>query len=235
MNKAATVVRARVANADCYSAGERKWMVLTQNWRGRWLAPWLDRLTRAGVTPDHLTLISLVFGLAAAALYSLNHVVALGCLALHVVLDGIDGPLARRQQTASPRGSFTDTMADQTVVTAVSLALMASEALPVLPGGAYIVLYAVVALFAIARNALSRPYAWLARPRFLFYAWIAVDLWLWPGTLGWLVWCCNVLLAWSAFSGFIAIRDGLGSKAPAGTTNVRADGVVNPPPLPDVV
>jgi phosphatidylglycerophosphate synthase len=223
MNQAATIVRARVASADCYSAGERKWMVLTQNWRGQWLAAWLDRLTRAGVTPDHVTVISVVFGLAAAVLYSLNPVVSLGCLALHVVLDGIDGPLARRQQTASPRGSFTDTMADQTVVTAVSLTLMASGALPVLPGGAYIVLYAVVALFAIARNALSRPYAWLARPRFLFYAWIAADLWLWPATLGWLVWCCNVLLAWSAFSGFIAIRDGLGNQGSATARRDRAD------------
>jgi archaetidylinositol phosphate synthase len=224
MDQAATVVRAHVVSADCYSAGERKWMELTQNWRGRWLASLLDRLTRSGITPDQVTLLSLAFGMACAGLYSLNHAIALGCLALHVLLDGIDGPLARRQQTASPRGSFTDTMADQTVVTAVSLALMASGALPVLPGGAYIVLYAVVALFAIARNALSRPYAWLARPRFLFYAWIVVDLWLWPGTLGGLVWCCNALLAWSSFSGFIAIRDGLGNQGPATARRDREDG-----------
>ena len=39
---------------------------------------------------------------------------------------------------------------------------------------------AVVALFAIARNALNRPYSWLVRPRFVFFAWIAADLWLWP-------------------------------------------------------
>jgi hypothetical protein len=81
----------------------------------------------------------------------------------------------------------------------------------------------VVALFAIARNALSRPYAWLARPRFVFYAWIAADLWFWPGSFGWLVWCCNVLLAWSAISGFIAIRDGLGNQGPATARRDRGD------------
>lgn len=209
MNQAATVVRAHVASADCYSAGERKWMELTQNWRGRWLVSLLDRLTRSGITADHVTLLSLAFGLACAGLYSVNHGIALGCLALHVLLDGVDGPLARRQQTASPRGSFTDTMSDQAVVTAVTVSLMANGHLGSVPGGVYIFFYALVALFAIGRNALARPYTWLFRPRLVFYAWIAIDLWLWPGTLGVLGWCCNALLGWGALTGFVAIRNGL--------------------------
>jgi len=187
-------------------------MARTQLWREKWLAPVLDGLTRAGIRPDHVTLISLAAGLAGAGLWWLHPAAALGCLALHVVLDGLDGPLARRQQSASPRGSFTDTMADQTVVTAVALMLMAGERLAVLPGGIYIFLYAVVALFAIARNALSRPYSWLVRPRLVFYAWIPIDLWLWPGTLGVLAWSCSAVLVWSALTGFVAIRDRLGAR-----------------------
>jgi len=206
MNQAATMVRTRVACADCYSTGERKWMVLSQNWRGRWLARLLDSLTRARVTPDHVTLVSLAFGLAGAGLYGVSHTVALACLALHVLLDGIDGPLARRQQTASPRGSFTDTMADQAVVTAVTLSLMAAGQLKVVPGGTYLFLYALVTLFAIGRNALAQPYTWLFRPRLIVFGWIAADLWLWPGSLGALVGCCDALLACSAASGFVAIR-----------------------------
>lgn len=212
MNQAATMVRARVASADCYSTGERRWMEVTQAWRGRCLAPLLDWLTAAGVRPDHVTLWSVVLGIACALLFGMQHAGALICLALHVLLDGIDGPLARRQATASPRGSFTDTMADQAVVTAVTLSLVADGQLGGVTGGAYIFLYALVALFAIGRNALARPYAWLFRPRFVVFAWIAIDQWLWPGTLGPVVWCCNALLSWSAVTGFVAIRRGLGGR-----------------------
>jgi phosphatidylglycerophosphate synthase len=125
-------------------------------------------------------------------------------------LDGLDGPLARRKQVASPRGSFTDTMADQSVVTAVTVMLMLSGRLGVIPGGGFIFLYAVVALFAMARNALRCPYVWLVRPRLVFYAWIPLELWLLPGTNDSLIWICNVLLAWNAWTGFVAIRRGLG-------------------------
>jgi phosphatidylglycerophosphate synthase len=181
-------------------------MEVTQAWRGRWLAPLLDWLTAAGVRPDHVTLLSVVLGIACAVLYGVHHAGALICLAVHVLLDGIDGPLARRQGVASPRGSFTDTMADQAVVTAVTLSLMAAGQVGGVAGGAYVFLYALVALFAIGRNALARPYAWLFRPRFVVFGGIAIDLWLWPGSLSALVWCCNALLAWSAVTGFVAIR-----------------------------
>lgn len=204
-----------VPTADCYSAGERKWMELTQEWRGRWLASLLDRLTVWKVTPDQVTLLSLAAGLACCGLWAYSSVAGLLCLVLHVLLDGFDGPLARRQRTASPRGSFTDTMADQTVVTAVALTLMFSGRLGVLAGGGFIFLYAVVALFAMARNALRCPYAWLVRPRLVFYAWIAVELWLWPGSLTGLVWACNIGLAWSAWTGFLAIRSGLAKRSGA--------------------
>lgn len=216
MNHAATALRHPIVSADCYSAGERKWMTLTQTWRGRSLAPLLERLTRAGVAPDHVTLLSLLCGLVGAGLWVLSPVAALASLALHVLLDGLDGPLARFQQIESPRGSFTDTMADQAVVTAFSVAVMVGGELSGPAGGVYIFLYAVVALFAIARNALNRPYAWLMRPRFVFFAWFAAELWLWPGTLNALVWCCNVLLALSALTGFVAIRNGLGKRIVAG-------------------
>lgn len=209
MNSHALQNAATVRTADCYSDGERKWMVLTQQWRGRWLAPLLDRLTRSGVTPDHITLLSWGAGLAGCGLWLVSSAAALACLLLHVLLDGLDGPLARRQRVASPRGSFTDTMADQSVVTGMTLMLMLGGQLGVLPGGLFVFLYAVVALFAIARNALQRPYAWLVRPRLVFFAWIPIELWLQPGSLNGLVWVCNVLLAWSAWTGFLAIRNGL--------------------------
>jgi phosphatidylglycerophosphate synthase len=211
MHASASPFITSIKNADCYSTGERKWMTLTQQWRGRCLTPLLRALTRIGVSPDHITFASLVVGLTGCALWLVSPIATLTGLLLHVLLDGLDGPLARHQEVASPRGSFTDTMADQAVVTAVTVTLMFARLVSIPAGGGYIFLYAVVALFAMARNLLRRPYAWLIRPRFILYAWIPCELWLAAGTLNGLVWVCNALLALCALTGFLVIRRSLGS------------------------
>ena len=104
---------AQQATADCYSDGERAWMVRTQEWRAALLAPLLRALASLKVTPDHLTLLSLASGIAFCPLFLVSKPAALVALLLHVVIDGIDGPLARHLGVDSPRGSFTDTLADQ--------------------------------------------------------------------------------------------------------------------------
>ena len=85
----------RKATADCYSGGERAWMERTQAWRARLLGPALQRLSMWGVRPDHLTLMSLASGVLFCPLWYVSPAFALLALVLHVLLDGVDGPLAR--------------------------------------------------------------------------------------------------------------------------------------------
>lgn len=200
--------------ADCYSAGERDAMLWTQQVRSRWLAPLLATAVRCGIAADHVTLASLIVGLSFVPLYLWpdqpwwSRLAAMLALLAHVVLDGIDGPLARQAGTASRRGSFTDTVADQIVVTATTLALIVAPQ-PRASGwiaGLYIFLYAMVVAFAMVRNALGVPYTWLIRPRFWVYAWIVVDQYLWPGKLDWVLAGFACLLAIKMASGFVAIR-----------------------------
>jgi phosphatidylglycerophosphate synthase len=205
---------ADTAKADCYSAGERGAMVWWQELRARLLAPLLVWAEGRGICPDHVTFASLVCGLAFCPFWLWpgqpvwSRVAALVALLFHVVLDGLDGPLARHMGIASRRGSFTDTLADQIVVTASALAVMAapSPGLNVWVGGLYIFLYAMVVAFAMVRNALGVPYSWLIRPRFWVYAWLALDSFLLPGWLDVVVGLFTVILAAKMTSGFIAIR-----------------------------
>src|SRR5262245_27532477 len=146
--------------ADCYSADERTLMEATQRWRARVFQPWLMLLSRLGVTPNSLTALSFLCGVAFCPLWLVSRTAAFAALALHVLVDGLDGPLARHQGIASRRGSFTDTMSDQCVVTVVSVTLMADHVIGIVPGGAYVFLYALVVGFAMVRNALSIPYSW---------------------------------------------------------------------------
>lgn len=201
-----TTDASRSTTADCYSSGERGWMLRTQEMRAELLAPLLRVLSRLHVSPDHLTLLSLASGLAACPLFFVSEWAALFALAAHVVLDGVDGPLARYLGVASRRGSFTDTLADQAVVTATTVTLVQAGLVGLVSGVAYVYLYAVVVAFAMVRNAMHVPYSWLFRPRFLVYAWIPVELiWL-PGSLDVLVWGCVGLLGLKTLSGFARLR-----------------------------
>lgn len=189
-------------------------MQWSQDLRAGLFRPLLVAAQRVGIQPDHVTLASLLCGLAFCPLYlwpgapSWALAAALVALLVHVVLDGFDGPLARHLGVASRRGSFTDTLADQMVVTATTITLMAAPQPMVSAwvGGLYLFAYAMVVGFAMVRNALGVPYSWLVRPRFWVYGWIAVDLYLWRGQMDYVMGLFAVVLAIKLASGFVAIR-----------------------------
>ncbi|MCP5528329.1 MAG: CDP-alcohol phosphatidyltransferase family protein [Verrucomicrobiales bacterium] len=191
----------------CYSEGERGLMQGSQQVRGRLLEPLLRVLAGAGCRPGHLTFLSLLCGLAFVPLFLTGRLpVALGLLLLHVLLDGLDGPLARFAGVASNRGSFTDTMADQMVVTFSTVALIQDGLAGLWPGVLYLFFYSQVVLFAMARNAMAIPYSWLVRPRFFVYGCIPVAAYGWAGTMDALLWLVSALLAWKTLTGFVKIR-----------------------------
>ena len=192
-------------NTDCYSAGEREAMLWTQRLRGWILGPLLKWLTWCGVHPDHITLASFLCGLA-FCVFPWQPVAACVALGLHILLDGVDGPLARYQELASSRGSFTDTLTDQIVVATSTLTLMSASVVEPVAGGGYIFLYTVVVALAMIRNVMEIPYRWLVRPRFPVYAWILVELYLWPGTMVYLLWGFNALLGVNLATGFFMVR-----------------------------
>lgn len=192
--------------ADCYAERERAMMEFTQRVRGHLFGPILGILVSLGITPNHLTLASLLVGLAFCPAYFWSKPLAFVLLAMHVLLDGLDGPLARHAGVASRRGSFTDTMSDQTVITATALTLMSAHVVHFVPGTLYVVTYAVVVLFAMARNFLETPYSWLIRPRFHVYAWMLVETYVWPGTIDYFLWICVVVLVLKLITGFVRIR-----------------------------
>jgi phosphatidylglycerophosphate synthase len=191
----------------CYSGGEERLMAESQALRGRLLKPLLQGLVRCGVRPGHLTFLSMAAGLAFCPLFLWGSRPAAFLLLLaHVLLDGVDGPLARHLGRASNRGSFTDTMADQVVVAFTTVALIHAGHAGIWPGALYFFLYTLVVIFAMVRNALAIPYSWLVRPRFLVYLWFPVEVYFWPGSLNGLLWILSALLGLKTLTGFIQIR-----------------------------
>ena len=79
-----------------------------------------------GITPNQVTVASIIAGLAAALVYLNGHSIAVACAGLLVtlkdVLDSVDGQLARAKQEYSRLGRFLDSIGDFVV----NLALFAS-------------------------------------------------------------------------------------------------------------
>lgn len=195
------------SKVTCYSEGEGSFMQKSQELRGTLLKPLLMLLDKLGITPNHLTLLSLLAGLAFCPVFLWSSKPAAFVLLLaHVFLDGLDGPLARFIGKASSQGSFTDTAADQLVVAFSTTTLVYAHHAGVWPGALYVFFYTLVVTFAMVRNALAIPYSWLVRPRFLVYAWFPVEVYLWPGSLDFLLWATSALLAVKVLTGFVKIR-----------------------------
>ena len=195
---------------NCYSGGEGGFMDWNQALRGRMLEPLLRRMADVGMRGTHVTFLSMLAGLIYCPLFLIEQkMAAFVLLLLHVLLDGLDGPLARFRGQASDRGSFTDTMADQVVVTATTLTMMHAGAASAWAGGSYVFLYAIVVAFAFVRNAMAAPFSWLFRPRFLVFIWFAVDCYLLPGSLDVVLWISSGLLGVKCLTGFVKIRNRL--------------------------
>jgi len=84
-----------------------------RKWVGALLNPFLVVLARCGIGPDAVTMGSLAVVLLSGTLIALGYTVSGGLvLLLGGILDGLDGALARQQQSASPFGAFLDSIAD---------------------------------------------------------------------------------------------------------------------------
>ena len=78
------------------------------------LEPIAGGLARIGVTPAVVTIVGLLVTIAGSVLIAMGFLRAGAITAgVGVLLDALDGPLARRLGTASDRGAFLDTMSDR--------------------------------------------------------------------------------------------------------------------------
>lgn len=187
-------------------------MEFGQRLRAWLLEPLLRLLVALRITPDAITLTAGLVGLAFIPLWLNDYqAAALCCIALHILLDGVDGPLARYCGSASSQGSFTDTFTDQCVITGVTIAWMIHQpsSYNIAAGTTYVFVYAMVVAMAMVRNALHIPYSWLIRPRFFVYLGLLVDFFSgWNITLVVMLVCIPVLGLKMA-SGFLALRKSL--------------------------
>lgn len=85
-----------------------------------WAAGWL---AKTPLSANHLTILGMMLGLAAAwRIYALDFGVAAALIAASRLADGLDGPLARARGAASDFGGYLDIVCDFVFYAAVPLA-----------------------------------------------------------------------------------------------------------------
>lgn len=110
--------------------------LVLERYRKGWdatLAPAAVRLQRFGVTPNVVTVVSLVFALAAAAAFGLADASRMwlllagsACVSINAILDGLDGRLARLTKTETKLGDYLDHVIDRYADVAILLGLALS-------------------------------------------------------------------------------------------------------------
>jgi phosphatidylglycerophosphate synthase len=113
-------------------------------------------LVRAGVSADLLTLAGALAALACTAATAVSAFgLALMCLALSRLLDGLDGPVARAT-TPTDRGGFLDSVCDYVFYAGVPLGFaLADPARNALPAAALLASFLLTAVTFLAYAALA--------------------------------------------------------------------------------
>jgi phosphatidylglycerophosphate synthase len=159
-----------------YSDEEARVLGPWQRIRQAFLAPFARLLSRAGISPDMLSYLSVVFSIAFCLLAPVDYRLAFWLLVVAIILDGLDGVEARALGNNTPRGSFTDLVCD-IAVTAFSVAGIAwYGSVQVVLAILYVYIYTALGTFLLLHHLLEVSSRWIIRPsRMLLYAAIALE------------------------------------------------------------
>jgi phosphatidylglycerophosphate synthase len=209
--------RPEIAEADrwnWFSAEEQALQTEFRRWRDRWAAPLVRACRRLGITADLVSAAALAMlipfgvGLLSPAT-SWGAPLAVLSLVLHVLLDGLDGPLARAAHSAGTPGAFTDMCADHTGFLIITTLLAIGGQLSAGAAAAYISSGTMSIAMIVTLNLLRRPLRWVLRTKYPFYALVSVALlggpdWLTPAAI-----VFSGIHGGYAVIGFIAVRRAL--------------------------
>jgi phosphatidylglycerophosphate synthase len=140
------------------------------------VSPLITLFERAHIKPATLSIAGIVI-LFTSFIFSLlfiQPIFFLSGLCLHIILDGLDGPLARRKKI-SPYGELIDVIADHAGIIITGFAITffnyASTTITI----TYLILYTAVIALSLIRNKLNTPFLLIFRPRLLIYLSFAID------------------------------------------------------------
>lgn len=147
--------------------------------RSSLLSPLVSLMSSLGLTANSVSLLSLL-STAGFVYFAPEHMLlALLFILIHILLDGLDGPLARKQGTAGNAGAFTDICVDQAGLLVVLLTLIHYELAESFSVASYGLLYIIMITFMVILNERSVHLPTIIRSKYLLYIVLLIEA-LWP-------------------------------------------------------
>lgn len=144
-----------------------------QGVRDRFFAPVCGVLTKVGVKPDHLSFLNLLLLVPFVFFAGLYPLISVVMLLVSLVLDSIDGCLARYQKINSAKGALLDIAVDHAFLFGVVLTLIYSQTVSGFWGAAYGLNYLLLVGLILAMRALKLQVFPVVRSKYYLYAfWI---------------------------------------------------------------
>jgi archaetidylinositol phosphate synthase len=158
--------------AESEQAGQERF----QKVRDGIFGPLVRLLIRCRVTADLISLLSLLqlvpFGYLLLTAEDSQQMIVIASVFvwLHVILDALDGPIARTTGTAGPAGAFTDMCVDHSGMLITMCILTKAELVNPTAAVAYVSSYTVAVAFTIWLNMIGHPFKLVIRTKYLLYA-----------------------------------------------------------------
>ncbi|MEK6874578.1 MAG: CDP-alcohol phosphatidyltransferase family protein [Nanoarchaeota archaeon] len=126
-------------------------------------------LTNIGITANIVSMVSAFSTVLFVLLIIDSFSSAVFLLILHIILDGVDGPLATYQKTVSNKGMFVDFSADLVGIASTTLGLMIAGYISPVWSVMYLFFYTVTVFFGLMHTVIGIKQPWSFRPRLWVY------------------------------------------------------------------
>jgi phosphatidylglycerophosphate synthase len=163
---------------DSFSTFERRYLLPGRRLMTAALMPLVRVLARRGVSPNAVSALQVPVGVLAALVMRRRPRTALALVAVAVLLDALDGTLARATGQATPRGALVDQLCDHARELLVAAAITRAAGVTWRWAALYALLYPASNVALAAANRAGRPVPLAVKPIFTLY----------PAAV-WFLWC----------------------------------------------
>lgn len=197
---------------DDYSETEQTYYQRIKAWRDKFFYPLALLFKKLGVSADVMSYFGVLI-LSGFILYiNSNPKLAILFLLINLLVDGIDGAIARVNKKESSQGALVDTLCDLLSIFIVVFTLGFVGLLNPNIGIAYIFFFSLMIFFIISRQLLGIPVRFVVRSKAFVYA-----LYIWWALTGqnyfdWAVLIFTVLIFLVSVASFIKIKNKLKGK-----------------------
>lgn len=154
---------------DYFNEGESEAQAKFAAKRDQWFRPAVLILARVGLSPNAVSALGVIFAILAAFFQPSFWYGAAVLLLLYILMDGLDGPLARHTSRQSQGGSLVDIFSDQVgvVIVAVASVVWVDANLPLAIAFAFLYIHVIYMMVICNSNSIRLPK--IARVKYIYF------------------------------------------------------------------